>query len=79
MLLRRRKEFSELCRRLAKRCRWRLRKLATRALSQFPDFRHQDILRSRREETLRRVKAAAFVTAFFEHASRGKYPNTSLQ
>ena len=53
-------------------CLCRVRKLATRALRQFPDFRHQDILRSRREKTLCGVKAAAFVTAFFEHASRRK-------
>src|SRR2546427_9666053 len=43
-----------------------LRLLATRALSQLTDFRHEQVLRGRGEEALGRVEAAAFITAFFE-------------
>src|SRR5881296_1496311 len=44
------------------------RHLAPSALSQFTDFSHQRVLGSRREESVRGVEAAAFITSFFEHA-----------
>src|SRR6266404_3777675 len=47
-----------------------LRQFGPRTLSQLAHLGHQNVLCSRRKESLRRIEPSAFITAFFQHAGR---------